>query len=159
MRSFGERFPSLVPWYLDQIMRPPHTFLHGDLRLDQLFFGVEPDDPPLTALDWQVTCTGRGAYDVAYFLSQSLSIETRRTCERHLLQRYDEQLAQRGIDYPTGDLIRDYRLTTAWCFAYPVIGGGQDDIANERQLTLLRTMAINSMTAIEDHEALTLGPD
>jgi len=159
MRSFGERFPSLVPWYLDQIMRPPHTFLHGDLRLDQLFFGVEPDDPPLTALDWQVTCTGRGAYDVAYFLSQSLSIETRRTCERHLLQRYDEQLAQRGIDYPTGDLIRDYRLTTAWCFAYPVIGGGQGDIANERQLTLLRTMAINSMTAIEDHEALTLRPD
>lgn len=157
--AFGARFPSLVPWYLDQIMRPPHTFLHGDLRLDQLFFAVEPDDPPVTALDWQITCTGRGAYDVAYFVSQSLSTQTRRACEAGLLDRYAQLLAELGIVYPATELLRDYRLTTAWCFAYPVIGAGQADIANDRQLELLRTMAANSAAAIQDHDALSLRPD
>jgi hypothetical protein len=157
--AFGERFPSLVPWYLDQLMQPPHTFLHGDLRLDQLFFAVEPDDPPLTALDWQVTCMGRGAYDVGYFLSQSLSTDTRRGCEEGLLSRYAQRLAEFRIDYPATELLRDYRLTTAWCFAYPVIGAGQADFANDRQRELLRGMAMNSEAAIQDHDALSLRPD
>ena len=72
MRQFGERFSSMVPWFGEQIARPPCTLLHGDLRLDQLFFAVGADDPPVTALDWQLTGMGRGAYDLAYFLGQSL---------------------------------------------------------------------------------------
>jgi hypothetical protein len=76
LRGFGERFPSLMPWFLEELTRPLHTFLHGDLRLDQLFFAVEADDPPVTAVDWQIVAKGRGAYDVGYFLSQSLTPET-----------------------------------------------------------------------------------
>ena len=78
LRAFGERFPSLTPWFCEELTRPPRTFTHGDLRLDQLFFAVEPGDPPLTALDWQMTARGRGAYDVGYFLSQSLESDIRR---------------------------------------------------------------------------------
>jgi len=159
LRAFGERFPSLVRWYLEQITRPPVTFLHGDLRLDQLFFAVDADDPPVTALDWQITSLGRGAYDMAYFLSQSLATETRRNCEIDLIDRYAQRLAEHGINYPATELQRDYRLTTAWCFAYPVIGAGQFDIANDRQVELLRTMANGAAVAIEDHDALALRPD
>lgn len=159
LHAFGERYPTLVPWYLDQICRPPRTFLHGDLRLDQLFFAVEPGDAPVTALDWQVAGLGRGAYDLAYFLSQSLATETRRRCEAELIERYATRLAERGIVYPTAELMRDYRLTTAWCFAYPVIGAGQVDIANDRQRTLLVTMLKNAAAAIDDHDALAVRPD
>ena len=159
LRSFGERFTTLVPWYLEQITRGPRTFLHGDLRLDQLFFGVDPSHPPVTALDWQLSAVGRGAYDLAYFLSQSLSTETRRSCETELIERYAQRLAEHGIDYPTADLHRDYRLTTAWCFGYPVIGAGQVDITNDRQRQLLLTMLNCAAQAIEDHDALALGPD
>lgn len=159
LRAFGERFPSMVPWYLEQIARPPITFCHGDLRLDQLFFAVTADDPPVTALDWQITSLSRGAYDLSYFLSQSLSTETRRNCEDVLIERYGQRLAEHGIDYPAEELRRDYRLTTAWCFVYPVIGAGQFDIANDRQVELLRMMANGAATAIEDHDALALRPD
>ena len=159
IRDFGERLPSLMPWFMDQICRPPHTFLHGDLRLDQLFFAVAPGDAPVRALDWQITSKGRGAFDLGYFLSQSLTVETRRNCERRLLERYSERLAEHGIDYPREELHRDYRLTTAWCFIYPVIGTGQIDIVNERQLALMRTMFRGAATAIEDHDALSLQPD
>lgn len=159
LRAFGERFPTLVPWYLEQIGRAPCTFLHGDLRLDQLFFGAEAGDAPVTAVDWQVTSIGRGAYDIAYFLSQSLSTDTRRSCEADLIVRYQQRLAEHGIDYPPGELMRDYRLTTAWCFSYPVIGAGKIDIANERQRQLLQTMLDGAAMAIEDHDALALRPD
>jgi hypothetical protein len=159
LRAFGERMPSLMPWFLAEICRPPWTFLHGDLRLDQLFFAVGPEDAPVRALDWQITSKGRGAFDLAYFLSQSLTAETRRNCEDDLLDRYAGRLAECGIDYPRAELRRDYRLTTAWCFIYPVIGSGQIEIANDRQLALLRTMFRGSATAIEDHDALSLHPD
>lgn len=159
LRAFGQRFPSLVPWYLEQIARPPITFCHGDLRLDQLFFAVDAADPPVTALDWQITSQSRGAYDLAYFLSQSLATETRRRCEAGLIDRYHQRLAENGIDYPTMELWRDYRLTTAWCFAYPVISAGQFDIANDRQLELLHTMTNRAAAAIEDHDSLALRPD
>lgn len=159
LRGFGERFAALVPWFFQEITRPPHTFLHGDLRLDQLFFAVEPEDPPVTALDWQVTSKGRGAYDVAYFLSQSLDTATRRSCESRLIERYAERLATHGIDYPKDELWRDYRLTTAWCFAYPVIAAGRIDLANDRQLKLLRNILDRAAVAIEDHDALLLRPD
>ena len=92
--------PSLIPWFCQELTRSPRTFLHGDLRLDQLFFPVGADDPPLTVLDWQMTAKGRGAYDVGYFLSQSLDRDVRRGCEDQLMERYAERLAESGIDYP-----------------------------------------------------------
>jgi hypothetical protein len=159
LRAFGERFPSMIPWLCQELTRPPRTFLHGDLRLDQLFFAVERDDPAMTALDWQMTTTGRGAYDVGYFLSQSLTTDSRRGCEDQLIERYAERLTERGIDYPADELRRDYRLTVAWCFVYPVVGAGRIEIANDRQLKLLRAMLDRSVSAIEDHDALSLRPD
>ena len=113
LRVFGERFPALIPWFWHELTRPPHTFLHGDLRLDQLFFGIGADDPPVTALDWQITSKGRGAYDVAYFLSQSLAPETRRSCESQLVAR--SAFAQAGavttesmIAFNKGDYDRSF---------------------------------------------------
>jgi hypothetical protein len=159
LRDFGDRFASLMPWFLHEITRPPLTFLHGDLRLDQLFFAVGPGDPAVTALDWQLSTKGRGAYDVGYFLSQSLAADNRRSCEDRLLERYAERLAERGICYPPTQLLRDYRITTAWCFSYPVIASGGIDVANDRQLELLHTMLDGAVTAIEDRDGLSLRPD
>jgi hypothetical protein len=159
MHAYGERLPSFMPWLLQEIARPPQTFLHGDLRLDQLFFAVGPDDPPVTALDWQVAGKGRGAYDLGYFMSQSLTAETRRSCEDQLIERYALRLAEHGIHYPRNQLRRDYRLTSAWCFVYPVLAVGRIDVANDRQLKLARTMLKGATAAIEDHDGLSLRPD
>jgi Ecdysteroid kinase-like family len=159
MRAFGERFPSLVRWFCDEITRPPLSFLHGDLRLDQLFFAVDADDPPLTALDWQVTSRARAAWDVGYFLSQSLDTAIRRSCEGELIERYVERLAGQGINYPRDEMWRDYRLTTAWCLAYPVLAAGRIEMANERQVRLVQAMFDRTAIAIEDHDAMALRPD
>ncbi len=157
--DFGNRFESLIPWFLGQVTRRPYTFLHGDLRLDQLFFAVEADDPPVTALDWQLAGRGRGAYDLSYFIGQSLTVDTRRACEDALLDRYAERLAEYGIDYPRRQLRDDYRLATAWCFIYPVMAEGRIEIVNDRNQELARAMRTRAVTAIEDNDGLCLGPD
>lgn len=159
MRDYGERLTGIIPWFVEEFARPPVTFLHGDLRLDQLFFAVEPNDPVVTVLDWQITGKGRGAYDLAYFLSQSFTPDTRRSCEDRLLERYEERLAEHGIAYPRGQLRGDYRVATAWCFLYPVMALGRVDVVNDRQLKLGRAMLDRAATAIEDHDCLLLGPD
>ncbi|MCV7300100.1 DUF1679 domain-containing protein [Mycobacterium barrassiae] len=159
MRDFGDRFASLMPWFIAEFAREPHTFLHGDLRLDQLFFAVEDDDPPVTALDWQIASRGRGAWDVGYFICQSLTPETRRNVEEELVERYATRLAQHGIAYRRDDLRRDYRTTAAWCFIYPVMAGGRIEVANERNLQLAHTMLTRCVAAIEDHDGLSLRPD
>ena len=135
------------------------TFLHGDLRLDQLFFAVGAEDAPVRALDWQITAKGRGAFDLGYFLSQSLSAETRRKYEDRTAREVYRASRRRRNRLPPRKVRRDYRLTTAWCFIYPIIGTGQIEIVNERQLALLRDHVQRRATAIEDHDALALRPD
>ncbi len=159
LRDYGDRFAMLVPWFLEEVSRRPRTFLHGDLRLDQLFFATSAGDLPLTALDWQVATRGRGAYDVGYFLSQSLTPETRRNHETELLARYRERLADHGIDYPSEQLRHDYRIASAWCFIYPVMAEGRIEIVNDRNKRLARVMFHRAVAALEDHDAFSLGPD
>ncbi|MGV0851536.1 phosphotransferase family protein [Mycolicibacterium phlei] len=159
MRDFGERLASSSRWFADQFSRPPLTFTHGDLRLDQMFFGVSPHDPPLTALDWQLSAKGRGAYDLGYFLSQSMTADTRRRCEGALLDRYAARLADHGICYPRDELAYDYRVAVSWCFVYPVIGVGKIEITNDRHLRLMRRMLAGAVAAIEDHDGFSLTPD
>ncbi|MFV9636442.1 oxidoreductase family protein [Mycobacterium neumannii] len=159
VQDYGDRFATLMPWFLEEVARPPLTFLHGDLRLDQLFFAASESDPPVTVLDWQVSSKGRGAYDVGYFLGQSLTPDTRRSCEDELLARYRERLAEHGVDYPREQLRRDYRIATAWCFIYPVMAEGRIKVVNERSLRLTRTMFRRAVATLEDHDAFSLSPD
>lgn len=158
VKDFGDRFESSIPWLLDRVTRRPFTFLHGDLRLDQLFFGVSADDPPVTALDWQLAGRGRGAYDLSYFLGQSMTVENRRSCEDALLARYADRLAEHGIDYAGEQLRYDYRVATAWCFIYPIIAEGRIAIVNDRSQELTRTMLNRAVAAIDDHDGFSLGP-
>ena len=124
-----------------------------------MFFAVGSGDAPVTALDWQVSGAARGAYDLAYFLGQSLSADTRRACEAKLLEIYRQRLAENGIDYPASELQHDYRLMTAMCFTYPLLAAGRIEVVNDRQLELLRTMTAGAAAAIEDNDALALRPD
>jgi len=154
VRAFGERFPDAIGWFLDTGREEPQTFIHGDLRLDNVFFG-----DCVTVIDWQIAGRGPGGYDIAYFLSQSLTPDARRTCERDLIERYRQRLKSKGADYPEDKLLLDYRRTVAHCFCYPVIATGTIELANDRARALVGGMLAGAMAAIEDHQALSTWPD
>jgi ecdysteroid kinase len=157
-REYGERYPETVQWFMDEATSEPHTFVHGDFRLDNLFFATQPDDAPVTIVDYQISFKGRAGYDLGYFVSQSLDTDLRRKHEAAIIDRYHGGLASRGIDYPMDDLMTDYRRTVAYCFIYPIVACGQIEVTNDRMLQLLHGMVDRSVKAIEDNDALAILP-
>ncbi len=155
--EYGERYVDLVGWFCETGTRPPVTFVHGDYRLDNLFF-ANGQENPLTVVDWQLSFRGRAGYDLAYFVSQSLASDARRGCERELMSSYHDGLTSRGVDYPREEFELDYRRTVAFCFIYPIVAAGQIEVTNERHRALVKDMVGRSIRAIEDNKALEVLP-
>ncbi|MGW6702534.1 phosphotransferase family protein [Nocardia sp. NPDC055049] len=73
--------------------RQPQTLIHGDPHLGNLFF----EDAGPGFLDWQISTTGCGIRDVAYFANASVEPELLREIERGLVERYAARLDAAGI--------------------------------------------------------------
>jgi hypothetical protein len=152
VRATGDRFPGLLPGLAADLAAEPSTLSHGDLRLDNIFF---PDDGRLTLCDWQLVDRSRGGRDLAYFMSQSLTSAHRAEHERALLAEYRGRLADHGVDYPLGDVWRDYRVATLFSFAYPVVAGAGLDL-DDRAAQLARVILDRSVAALVELGCLTL---
>jgi hypothetical protein len=154
MLSAAERMPDICVELMERLSEPPLTLLHGDHRLDNIFFG----DDGVAVCDWQITGTARGPYDVGYFLSQSLVPEERKGAEEDLLRTYHRALVDNGVDgtaYPFEQCWDDYRLATLFCAVYP-LNAGSVDLVNDRAVELFTTMLDRSVSAILDLDALDL---
>lgn len=165
LQNFGDRLtgeqrdmavkflPRMNPMQ-DYFAGPPYTLCHGDLRLDNVFWGSPDNTSGVTLLDWQIAIKARGTYDIGYFMSQSVDPEVRAACEEDLIREYVRALASLGVrDYTFDQAWDDYRLTTMFCLTYPVTSCGSIDLANERGLQLATTMLKRSLSAIETLKA------
>jgi hypothetical protein len=61
---------------------------HNDFRLDNMLFGIEPDAPALTTVDWQTLSAGYGPVDIAYALGSGMVPELRMHHEREIFEHY-----------------------------------------------------------------------
>ena len=147
--SFGNQIAQRVDEMLDVLSSHPQTLIHSDLRADNLLFTREGDK--VFIVDWQGTSKGPAGWDLAYFLTSSLSVETRRKNEEMLLDHYINSLKATGKDiYPAqalagyGDGIL-YGLVIA-C-SLPLISD-----ENEKRVKELATViARRSIEAMKDH--------
>ena len=79
VRAIGEAMKTKVVAILDTLAPAPRTIIHGDWRLDNIFFGSDC----VAAIDWQIATIGRGAFDVGYFLSSCIEPGVRRGHRQH----------------------------------------------------------------------------
>lgn len=144
-----------IPAHATDLLTAPEgravTVLHGDYRLDNLFFG---DDGGVTVLDWQIAVKGPGGYDFGYFVSQSLSIDVRAAHLEELAAVYLGALANLGVTYDEESFWYDVQRTLLFCLFYP-ISCMFYDLSDERTAALVREMARRSMSAIIDSGALS----
>lgn len=139
----------------------PRTLLHGDLRLDNLFF---PDDPPggVVAVDWSNASRGPGPYDVAYFMCVAFDPAERREREQALLRRYVDALAAAGVGGVTFEECFDvYRLSFCEPFTrmFFLLMRGHADKGTDRPSTVLSRFVRNAGRAAVDLGALELVDD
>jgi aminoglycoside phosphotransferase (APT) family kinase protein len=84
----------------------PHTLLHMDYRLDNLFF----DQQGVAIFDWQMVSRGPGVYDASYFISGSHAPEFGVEAEHELVIAYHAALVSFGVsDYPLDRCLIDYQ--------------------------------------------------
>lgn len=111
MNRANEAFP-LIAQHLGSL---PLTLAHCDPRIENIAFIA--DEPRF--YDWQLVSKGPAAYDVMYFLMQSMDIDLRRGCQDELFKGYVSTLSENGIsDYTTSQLIDDigWASSTIWAF-------------------------------------------
>jgi Phosphotransferase enzyme family len=124
---------------LRRFARPPFTLLHGDYRLDNLFFDAADGGPDgVTVIDFQGIRIGNGMVDVAYFLRPNLAPEHADASEERLVRAYHDELVARGVrDYPWEDCRRDYTLAQAWLAMQGAFLLGALDLSHERGVELI----------------------
>ena len=154
----GERLGRNVAAIRGVTAQPPQTLVHGDFRLDNMFFDVR-DGAEFAVVDWQLFRRGRGVFDVAWFLSGCLSPETRRSWERDLLTLYVSTLTENGVEgYDLERCLEDYRLSLLSCLTLGVIADAAAERDTERGAALFETIISRIATAVDDHRSIELMP-
>lgn len=157
VKDAKDAYLAKVPDLQAQLDQDPVTLVHGDFRMDNLFFGTEPDHYPMTMVDWQGPLRGRGMHDVAYLLCQSTQTEVRRASERELIQRYVDGLASHGVEgYGFDEAWDDYRCGVLYLWVYATVIAGTLDATNERGNAWMTEMIKRNVAAIEDLDCLSL---
>lgn len=131
------------------------TFVHGDVRLDNVMFGTG-EQHPVMLVDWQAVMVSNPAHDLSYMLSQSLDVEVRRAHEAELVEYYHAALLRNGVtDYSLEQCYDDYDVGVLFLFSYPLIIGGFCDMS-PRAVQLAEAVLERSSATVSDRNLLRL---
>jgi hypothetical protein len=149
-RRIGADLPARIDAALVRLAALPSTLLHSDLRADNLLFA--PDGDAVVLVDWQGAGVGPPSWDLAYFLTQSLTVEDRRAHEGELMACYLSELrATTGVEADVGTVLRGFgdAMTFGLVVAcsLPLVSN-----PNEPRVRRLATaMATRAIEGIRDH--------
>jgi aminoglycoside/choline kinase family phosphotransferase len=152
-----ERFVDQVPEWIATHYDDPITLVHGDFRLDNLFFDDRPDgDGSVSVIDWQLGMRAPGQTDLVYFCANNLTVEMRREHEDALIERYVSGLHAGGVpaDAVTVDQVRHGYLQGLVFYAMSFGASLLTlDPANERGAALFDALVRRTFTAVDDLSA------
>jgi len=159
MRAWGERVGPATRDILGRLCSGPLVVTHGDFRLENMFFAAEPAQPPFAMVDWQSITRSSPGHDLAYYLTQSVRLETRRAHEAELLERYLDGLRRHGVrDYSPAQLRHDYRLAALYLLDFAVVIAATLDLSNERGAAVARALSERCCAALDDLDCGALLP-
>ena len=84
------------------------TVVHGEPRVDNILFQDTSHGVEAWLIDWQNVFYGSPMFDVAYFLSGSLSVPDRRSCELELIAHHNSLISQVDPTYTFEQAQEDY---------------------------------------------------
>ena len=153
MRRLAEAYGPRIADHMADVATQPLTFGHGDFLIDNMFFGPDGSDD-FAVIDWQVSGISSGLYDVASFMSDSVSTETRRNIERETLREYHDVLCSAGVkEFSFEACWRLYRQNMLGRLLAPIFVCGGLDLSNERGRALAENGLRKTLAAVEDLEA------
>ena len=158
LMGVGPRFGAAVAPLLASLAQGPNTLAHGDYRADNMFFD---NDNGLVVLDFQLIGTGIGAYDLAYFVTQSITADDASKYERELFDRWIDGLLTSGAPKDLVDkkaLWQHYRSAALFCLAYPIVASRGMDLSDKRSFELVDCMNTRFDRAVRELDLASLLP-
>ncbi|NDH91651.1 MAG: DUF1679 domain-containing protein [Actinobacteria bacterium] len=152
----GPKFGENVAPLLASLAKGPNTLAHGDYRADNMLFAANDE---LVVLDFQLIGTGIGAYDLAYFVTQSISADDASKYERELFDRWIDGLLAGGAPRDLIDkksLWEHYRSAALFCLAYPIIASRGMDLSDKRSFELVDCMNTRFDRAVRELNLVSL---
>ena len=138
IRKIGDKFAPQIARLMSSMMDGTSTLAHGDFRADNMMFNSKNE---LVLIDFQLIGSGTGAYDLAYFITQSLTSDDASKYEQELFNRWIEGLRLNGVtDITREHLWLQYRGTALFCLVYPVVACRGMDLNEPRSRALVTTM-------------------
>jgi aminoglycoside/choline kinase family phosphotransferase len=135
----------------------PRTLRHGDYSVTNMMFATAVGGAPFTIIDWQTLGRGKGPWDLAWFLGQSLTIEQRRAAEPGLLRAYHETLLDGGVEgYSFDQCLRDYQLALLQRFGSLVSSVVALPFTDDQKQQLIEVLVPRNVAAITDHGAQSI---
>jgi hypothetical protein len=151
--AFGDHYGDHMEYMLTTA-NSPSTLVHGDWRLDNLFF----DGASVKVIDFQISGLASGVYDLAYFVSQSIDPAVRAGREQELIDRYVAALAANGVRRDRSEVEHQFKVAVAQCFIYGVSSFPSWDALPPRSQDLVLLLFGRAAKAIVDFDALDALP-
>ncbi len=144
---------------LRRLSEPPHTLVHGDLRINNVMFSRDGSSDVGALIDWQTAVRGRGPIDIATLFVTSLKPEDRRTAEVELLPAYHAALLREGVcDYSFEQCWTDYRLALANQFSQIVFLASMIDVSSAVRDDVGAVTGARLISALTEIDLLDLVP-
>jgi hypothetical protein len=104
--QLAEKGLDLLPEIFQRLASGPATLVHGDMQLDNVWFGLR--DTSIALFDWQLSQRAQPGWDIAWFFNHSYPLERRRQDEDYLLNAYLTRLHELGVDDYSLAALREY---------------------------------------------------
>lgn len=149
-RRLAEAYGTRVAAHAGEIAAGPRTVIHGDVRMDNMFFGAGGGDD-FAIIDWQASGLGCGLYDVAYFLGGSVAVDVRRKIERAALKEYCNIVrAMTAENFAFDECWTLYRQCMLARLLVSVFVCGGLDLSDERSRKVAESGLERTLSAIVD---------
>lgn len=151
VKTFGEQLPEKLS-DKSRFRKPLRTLVHGDFRLENVFFGTSLGESGFAVIDWQDISRGEGVWDVAWFIGGCLQTTSKRQMEEwKLLKIYHKALKANGVSGYTFDACwADYRRAMLRYFVQAVLMVASLNPGNDRENRLARAVSQRFIAAITD---------
>jgi hypothetical protein len=160
---FRERFENRVAdSYLDaidhfarqaeqDILRLPEgkALIHGEPRVDNVLFEDLPGGPRAWLIDWQFATRGSPMFDLAYFLSGSLTPPDRRAVEEEIIASHQAAISACDPDYSLERARREFKACLPIALHFSV-GAILAIPPGEKEDRLLSTLVERNVAALVD---------
>ena len=138
-------------------MTRPHTLVHTDYRLDNIFFNREKGE--IVVIDWQASCPGMGLFDTAFFILNNCDTPLTPEQTRELVSVYHQGLLEGGVkNYSLEECMADYPFGLLLAMRYwLIIFGGIEVEKDPNAIKLLDVVLDRIRPVLEDIDLNTIG--